>query len=64
MPSILIMDTKPGDCQGCRLYVDKWCYGRSAEDKDTRCPLKEISLMEHKIRPLSKEHFTKIYIEE
>lgn len=64
MPSILILEVKPGDCQHCRLYVDQRCYGRLPDNTDTCCPLKEISLMEHKIRPLSKERFTKIYIEE
>lgn len=63
MKSILTLDTEPGDCLHCRLYVDGWCYGKQVEDTDSGCPLYTISLMEHKVRPLSKERFTKIYIE-
>lgn len=61
--TILLLENDPGNCPGCRLYVDGWCYAKDPEDKETGCPLKEVGLMEDKVRPLSRERFTKIYIE-
>lgn len=65
MSSIIIMDNEPKDCLNCKLHFHRiGVCAYTGQFTPDLCPMKPVGLMEEKIRPLSKEKFTKIYIEE
>lgn len=56
--SILILPVRPYACGECPLQGVGIC-----EAEKGGCPLRYVSMIEHKVRPLSGERFTKIYLE-
>lgn len=56
--SILMLNVRPYECEVCPLKGAAVC-----EQEKGGCPLRYVSIIEHKTRPLSGERFTKIYLE-
>lgn len=56
--SILILPVRPYACGECPLQGVGIC-----EAEKGGCPLRYVSMIEHKVRPLSKEKYIKIIAE-
>ena len=65
MSSILILDIEPGDCFKCKIHLhNAGVCACSHQFGNSGCPLRHVSVIEERVRPLSKETFTKYYVED
>lgn len=65
MSSILILDIEPGDCGKCKIHLhNAGVCACSHQFGNSGCPLRHVSVIEEKVRPMSKEKFTKYYVED